>query len=607
MKLFHRIKELPFLLLGSLIFNLPALINGFPLVTSDTGTYISSGFGPVIPFDRPVIYGLFVHLTSMKESLWYVLIAQGMIAAWLLGQAIIQFLPKYSSRIYRTILFVILSFVSTLPWFCSQIMADFFSALPAICIALLLFAPKLSKLETVIISIILIFSCLTHNSHLLVNTLLIISLLLIGVIKKYFSTKIIPIGRFIKVAALVLICWPMAFIINYLIDGKFRLAGSPHVFLVARFAESGILKDYLRSNCSSCGEPELNDTTSYFLMAKHSKKFLDVEGVKTEDYARLHQWSYVNGENQKFHLSKIENGYYKIIALHSGKAISLQQDSASDNLSVVQAKDSGAVGQKFRLVEMAEKYYMIESVFSHQVLDVAEFSTVDGAKIQLFDKNNTDNQLFRFIPESSNSLCFFKDQIPVTAVDFIWSDRSILFQTGGWEKTERDYNEVIHNIVFGSKYFLWNLRESLVSTVRQLVTCDVGDGIFPYGEKSPPGFNIKWHFRKDANAYILSNQNQFGIDFSEINKRILFIMVLCSVILVLFFGNRENLQTKRELWMLSLICIYSLVLNAFVNGTMANVMDRLQSRIIWLIPFCVLLILFPALVNLFNRIKGDKN
>ena len=66
----------------------PALINGYPLVYADTGTYLTSGFQLGIPADRPLGYGLFCRLFSGDGlSLWGVVIAQALLSAVVLVHA----------------------------------------------------------------------------------------------------------------------------------------------------------------------------------------------------------------------------------------------------------------------------------------------------------------------------------------------------------------------------------------------------------------------------------------------------------------------------------------------------------------------------------------
>ncbi len=605
MKFLQRVNELFFLIGCSLIFNIPAFLNGFPLVTSDSGTYMASGFRPFIPFDRPVMYGLFVRHMSLKESLWFVVIIQGILVAWILSQVIKQFLPQYGARFYRFMLFILLSLISTLTWYCSQIMADVFAALPALGIALLLFAPNQNRAQKIFTALIVIFSCLTHNSHLVANTLLIVTLFVLAISKKYFNKEIFSGRRFLLVTIIIVSAWLIGPFINYLIDGKFRQSGSAHVFLAARFAESGILQDYLDKNCPGQNQAELNDTSQYLLMTKHSKKFLDIESASLSDSAKLHQWTYLNGANQKFHLIKIDNGLYKIIVVHSKKALSVLYEPQWGTNSIVQAADTGGPGQKFRLIHKKNNYYAIESAANNEVLDIREVSRDNGAYVHLYKNLDADNQLFQIIPQNSNTLFFLQSEIPPTAVDFIWPENSILTRTGSWEESKDSYTEVINGILLSPKYFLWNLRESITSTCRQLVRFDVGNGVFPYGENSSPTINLKAFFKKDFNAYSNSFQNLFGTNFTDVNKRIYFFMILSSLILVIFFWKTENFQNRRGLWLLCVVCILSVVINAFVNGTLANVIDRLQSRIVWLIPFCALMIIFPAVMNLFKKLKQN--
>ncbi|MFK8101257.1 MAG: hypothetical protein AB8G15_01985, partial [Saprospiraceae bacterium] len=58
------------ILLGTIILLFVAFYNGYPLVYSDTGTYIQSGFELFVPVDRPLTYGLFLRYTSLGISPW---------------------------------------------------------------------------------------------------------------------------------------------------------------------------------------------------------------------------------------------------------------------------------------------------------------------------------------------------------------------------------------------------------------------------------------------------------------------------------------------------------------------------------------------------------
>jgi len=77
------------LFLGAVIMLLLALYDNYPIVTSDSGTYISCAFNRQIPTDRPVFYSWFLRLSSLGHSLWLTVLAQSLILAYLL----IRFVP----------------------------------------------------------------------------------------------------------------------------------------------------------------------------------------------------------------------------------------------------------------------------------------------------------------------------------------------------------------------------------------------------------------------------------------------------------------------------------------------------------------------------------
>jgi hypothetical protein len=83
------------LLLGSLVLISAGIYNGFPLVTSDSGTYINSAIQLTVPDDRPITYGLFILITGFKKSLWFVIFTQGLLLAWLLLSYIKLYVPGY--------------------------------------------------------------------------------------------------------------------------------------------------------------------------------------------------------------------------------------------------------------------------------------------------------------------------------------------------------------------------------------------------------------------------------------------------------------------------------------------------------------------------------
>ena len=71
-------------LAGALLLIWPAFFNGYPLLFSDSGAFLHQTLGPLMLWDKPYIYGPFLHAFHWRISLWGPVIAQGLILSHLL-------------------------------------------------------------------------------------------------------------------------------------------------------------------------------------------------------------------------------------------------------------------------------------------------------------------------------------------------------------------------------------------------------------------------------------------------------------------------------------------------------------------------------------------
>ena len=63
-------KPLAAILAGAVLLAWPAVLNGYPLVFSDTGGFLHQTLGPLMLWDKPWVYGPFLHLFHWRVSLW---------------------------------------------------------------------------------------------------------------------------------------------------------------------------------------------------------------------------------------------------------------------------------------------------------------------------------------------------------------------------------------------------------------------------------------------------------------------------------------------------------------------------------------------------------
>src|SRR5690606_35883504 len=181
------LKQFGWIIFGAFIIAFVGLFNGYPLVYSDTGTYIYSGFDRFIPADRPIVYGLFLKFFSFNFSAWPVIIAQNIITALVVWETIKLLELKWPSHI-KTFVFstIVLTAFTGIGWYTNQLMPDFFAPIVIMCLSIFLISKHISPRKTIVISIILVLGLITHYTHLLISmAVLTVFTLVVFINKKY--------------------------------------------------------------------------------------------------------------------------------------------------------------------------------------------------------------------------------------------------------------------------------------------------------------------------------------------------------------------------------------------------------------------------------------
>jgi hypothetical protein len=253
------LRLIPDWLCGALFLAIPALYNSYPLVTSDSGAYISNGYELQVPLDRPLAYSVFVRVASMNISMWGVVLAQALIISFLL-LIIAKHLLGASYRLATFAAIMLLIGVATSAgWFVSQIMPDIFTAALLLCCCILSVI-RMPRAATWGMYIVMFCSVMIHNSNMLIALLLGIILII------YTWRRRADLLRRTAVALLIIsaISWLALSSMNAIAGRGFRPSAASHVFIVCRMVENGIMEQFLEEHCPV-------DSPSYKLCAYKDK------------------------------------------------------------------------------------------------------------------------------------------------------------------------------------------------------------------------------------------------------------------------------------------------------------------------------------------------
>ena len=433
------------LLLAGLILISAGLYNGFPLVTSDSGTYINSALLYTVPDDRPIVYGLFIRATGLRFTLWFVIMAQGLLLADLLRRYAGVLAPRLAANgIGQLVAVGATAWATGVSWFCSQLMPDIFTAIGLLALGLLLLGAARSGRAQGWLLFVLVLSATMHSSNLLTFSLVAVGVGLVGWRTGLFRRGLLSAPCWRRATAGALIGWVLLPGVHAAFGGGFELSRASSAFLMARLSETGILEKFLQKNCD---------------------------------------------------------------------------------------------------------------------------------------------------PSDQYSLCAYRDKLPNDAIGFMWDPNSPLNQTGGWNANRSEYQQIIRKILSSPRYYPYLVSESLQATLRQLTHVGHGDGLVPYRENTNPYWKVGEFANYELKEYMSSMQNRGQLTFTALNERGYAAHLLALLGLSAALGTSLRRRLSARTLLLVLVLAGGVVANAFVTGSLANVLDRLQARVAWVLPFAAVLLL----------------
>lgn len=136
---------------------------------------------------------------------------------------------------------------------------------------------------------------------------------------------------------------------------------------------------------------------NYIISSKMDiNKVIDVEGNIATNNANIEIWQKNNGNNQRFVVSYLQDGYYSIKAFNSNKVLTVQNSSYVSGANVVQAFYKNYDSQKWSIQEASNGHYYVISKLNGLALDIQGAISKDGTNVEVYEKNGGNNQMFKF-------------------------------------------------------------------------------------------------------------------------------------------------------------------------------------------------------------------
>lgn len=190
-------------------------------------------------------------------------------------------------------------------------------------------------------------------------------------------------------------------------------------------------------------------------------------------------------------------------------------------------------------------------------------------------------------------ICQYKESLPNVAWEFVWNENSPLYKEGGWENNREEYNRILNGILTSPKMLFYLCYKSGIHSLRQICQTDVGDGLSPHAKNTNTYWKVNNHYNHELPEYLSSKQNMGQLNWAFQNSLYVFIIVVSSIV-VFVFRKEMTPQFKFAYGSLLLFIFF----NAFVTANLANVLARLSSRAIWLLPMLNVIFLINYLKSI---------
>jgi hypothetical protein len=189
-------------------------------------------------------------------------------------------------------------------------------------------------------------------------------------------------------------------------------------------------------------------------------------------------------------------------------------------------------------------------------------------------------------PTQHFKLCPYRNDLPETADDFLWSRETVFNKLGRFSGMSDEMGYIaVHAL---AEYPLWQAEEALLATGEQMLKVATGENtdhptmMHTYGilrEYLPRQLKLVDVARQQKSFLTFGPVNLIHVPVALISTAIVFVMLIGAV-----FRRRIDDVTP----LVAIVCL-TLLGNAFICGVISGPHDRYGSRLVWITTLTILI------------------
>jgi len=221
------------------------MLNGYPLLFSDTGALLAQTVEGWAAWDKPFVYGPLLQFFHWRWSLWPAAVAQALLLSWLIWLTQRAWLGTAHARTHLLILAVLAAGTSA-PWIASLLLPDALTPALVLALALLGFTDdRLGMAERVALAVLATLATASHLSHLPLG----VALVVLVALSRWAWRPVLLVATPLLAAAILLVAS------NAVVQGRAAISPYGSVFLLARLAADGPAARTVAAACATSPPP----------------------------------------------------------------------------------------------------------------------------------------------------------------------------------------------------------------------------------------------------------------------------------------------------------------------------------------------------------------
>ena len=151
----------------------------------------------------------------------------------------------------------------------------------------------------------------------------------------------------------------------------------------------------IKDNNLTATQTLVNNRSYTIATSLATNKVLDIAGGKTANKVNIQLYKNNNTLAQKYKITHVRDGYYKIINVKSRKVLDVKSASPNNKANVWQYSYNGSSAQLWKIQQNSDGTYTFINRCNGKALDVNGAKTDNGTNIQVYSYNGSKAQKFK--------------------------------------------------------------------------------------------------------------------------------------------------------------------------------------------------------------------